>query len=72
MENRADWPNWPLLPIKRRVEGESWPEIGTLYAGDPLEFFDVSMYELEKSLADGKKGVEVTPLQLVNRGWVVD
>lgn len=72
MESREDWPRWPLLPIKRRVEGESGIQIATLYASDPLEFFEVSMYGLQDAIKGGMKGTQVTPLQLVNGGWVVD
>ncbi len=72
MQNRAEWPHWPLLPIKRRREGQSWPELGVLYAADPLEFFDVTLYELEQALDDGKKGEPTTAEELVKLGWVVD
>lgn len=31
MRDEDSWPHWPILPLKRRVDGSGWPEVAVMF-----------------------------------------
>lgn len=74
------WPNWPILPIKRRVEGESWPElafINGIGANEPkLMVIFENMHRYSEMTNEQRKACRIEVYDGVNSllddGWMVD
>lgn len=70
------WPRWPLLPVKRRVEGQvRWQEgvIGSI-EGYKYTVFEMNLFEfksIEDLLAKPKFEYQ-SAAEIVADGWVVD
>lgn len=76
---REDWPQWPLLPLKRWNK-ESSLEVAVLYAR-PIQISPVVPGRTLLRLFEGQNiwsfdpkshGEDVTPDEVVRRGWIVD
>lgn len=68
MKNRDRWPQWPILPIKRR--GANGMEVAILFASEPFTMFNGPCMFLPHN--EWPVSIEVTPEQLIEDGWEVD
>lgn len=74
------WPRWPVLPVKRRVGGDS--VMGIVFADADLRdrhpaVYELNMYHIEGTVAECKakakaKHEYASIDALVTDGWVVD
>lgn len=66
-----NWPIWPVLPMKREVEGKMWPETGFFLnpslSDDVVFFYTGSIYDMKEATK-----TDLTPEQVLEQGWVVD
>ena len=73
IDERAGWPMWPALPVKRLVR-DDWPEIGFLH--DTGEAFTLYHGNLFKCADDGelpeKFETFANGAEIVAAGWYVD
>ena len=68
------YPHWPVCPVKRYLEGQSFPECGIVHDGVPKVFI-VNMFALPlpKSEFEKLKKYEYEYFEdMVADGWVVD
>lgn len=86
MQDPRSWPRWPWLPLKRSVAGQSWPELGLMFADDTdggrVRVFDAHLAEATMARAvalalDRESGLTVgetfdSPEDAVAAGWRVD
>lgn len=68
MSTPAEWPAFPLLPVKRHVGGEL--QVGTMIAHDGARVF---LSNVHLPLTATAERIEYTSLDaLLDDGWVVD
>jgi hypothetical protein len=67
MQEEKRWPQWPMLPIKRRTSGDS--QLGVLLAGEGPEVNLTNMFKFDP---DCEKIYYANWTELVEAGWVVD
>lgn len=69
-----DWPLWPVLPMKRRSQDGTWPEMGFIVDHRGTETIWLgTIYEINTILkADGPKKVYESAEDLVADSWIVD
>jgi hypothetical protein len=69
------WPKWPYLPVKRRLEGGSFPETGVIWIGTKFNIYFVNLFDMPKS-AEEFKATNHIPYnnvdELIADGWIVD
>ena len=73
MKNPNNWPQWPILPIKR-PDKQHGMECAIMYAeGKPVIYF-VNMWELSKETkwSELPKKIYESFESLLADGWVVD
>ena len=71
MQSPDEWPNWPVLPVKRSGQ------IGCMFEGKNNQarptVFLINMWQLVHSNIDDVERVEYGSLEeVVSDGWVVD
>lgn len=69
IQNPDNWPIWPLLPMKRKVDGQL--EMGfflspSLY-GNTVAFYIGNIHDRQKALE-----LDMSPEQVIQDGWRVD
>lgn len=79
IEDPANWPAWPILPMKHinrneRPEGEGF---GVILASEPTSVFLKNMYSLRsgpvrEQLADAKVFMFESIEEMVRAGWIGD
>jgi len=79
IKDEDKWPHWPLLPVKKYKEGETWPTFGTLVS--PIEnngilwVVSASIFLLTLEMVT-QKSVPIkaydTVEEMVADGWMVD
>lgn len=72
MKNDAEWPVWPVLPLKRHVS--NMLDVGVLISGHGPIVFTVSMFEVSgyKSTSEMPQKVYTDYDGILDDGWVVD
>lgn len=70
MRNEDMWPAWPVLPLKRIVNGDMQP--GLLYSGQGPVVFLTYMYKLPNSFKDVPTVKYENYDAILTDGWVVD
>lgn len=78
MQSPGQWPQWPYLPIKRRVGDSNWPELGLLVETGidtpPVVMPKVYLTNLfcQEKLTDVPTREYPSFEALLDDGWVVD
>lgn len=70
MQHPERWPQWPMLPLKRHDPKGGPPELGILFATNPLTFQHGNVYAEPNIFA--KPALKVSPDTLLRDGWRVD
>ena len=76
MTNTMNWPNFPVLPVKRYTKESCMPEAGIMVPDLPTVFvvnmWDLKSGVLKDQLKDVPKKEYATYQELIADGWVVD
>ena len=72
-----DWPNYPLLPMKRYSEGDRPPQTAVIYAPESTApkivlYLDVSIFNPADGLRTAKTTTFASIAELLSLGWRVD
>lgn len=76
INNEDYWPNWPILPIKRRGGDDVFGyQFAIIHASDKTKAIFGNMFHLPKTFEEFKnlKGIQYNSVEaLLRDGWVVD
>ena len=74
MRNPDKWPNWPLLPLKKKGDFHCQYAFITEQVGPPFYLYEGSIYEpkVTSSLQSLPKKAYLTLQAILDDGWEVD
>lgn len=71
IENPANWPRWPYLPVKRQGK-DPWPEPGVMIEGHPTVFL-INYYQISPEIFKTCKSITYASVDdLLADGWIID
>lgn len=74
MRKPNEWPQWPVLPVKRYPEGQTWPEVGIMVEGSgEVANPKVWLTNMFTGIKPETKAEDYKNLdEVIAAGWVVD
>lgn len=73
LSNPTQWPQWPVCPVKRHTDSGGMPQIAFYTADGDLIHSNVFAFrgltEVERSAV---KIERLSPIRLIENGWIVD
>lgn len=73
IEHPARWPWFPLLPVKKYINGQSAPVVGVIIEKHPNRVYRVGLFDLRTELLATTDFDDFASLEdLLAAGWEVD